>query len=199
MFLAGTTLLFQDSIDKSALTSIWAEWAWLPGLAAIIVSGHLMLGLFFLTRRDASKPDFAKLSNDKAGLAFRVIMEARMAERGIEPVKFSFNDLRSLAMSSCNEAADIGRRFMFIALFCFGSGTAMVVLAALVPLGTIPILPACLLWKTLLAAFFLASGVRVMRRGREFERRAYIVPFIVAIATQTLDRPYSSAAHTKDA
>jgi hypothetical protein len=180
VLLGGASLLFGNSINESALTTIWAEWAWLPALAAIVVCGHLVLGLFFALRRGSYLPDTAKHSKNEIVQAFRTIAENQMTEKRLQKTNLGFHDLRSLAMSTCDEAADIGRRFMFISLFCYGSGTALVVLAVLAPFSTAGFNSG---WRALTAILLLSSGWIVMQRGREFERRAYLVPFTVAIAT----------------
>lgn len=101
--------------------------------------------------------------------------------------KLSFIDLRNIALTVSKDAGDIGRRFMFINLFCNGIGTATLLIAiefaaceifwpnALVQY---PNSPPTVLQLSMLALF----GILCFRRGEEFYKRAMNTPFSIAVA-----------------
>jgi hypothetical protein len=100
-------------------------------------------------------------------------------------LEWHFNDLRSIALSISKEAGDLGRRFMFISLFCNGIGTAIFLLAFDFFL--------CAIWfpnalvqysdslnSVLQFVMLIVLGVLCFRRGEEFYKRAMFTPFSVA-------------------
>lgn len=97
--------------------------------------------------------------------------------------ELGFNDLRSIAMSINAEAGDLGRRFMFISLFCKGTATAVFFIGI------------TFTWQTCNFQSLKAAGFTVLplivtclicyifhTRSEEFHRRALLSPFSVAIA-----------------
>ncbi len=103
------------------------------------------------------------------------------------PDNLNFNDRRNLAMSLSTEAAVLGRRFMFIALFSYGVAVALFVFAVYAPLVLLirPDLAALSLsaLAVRLGIFLLVLvGLIFWHRGESFERRAYSAPFSAALA-----------------
>jgi hypothetical protein len=97
----------------------------------------------------------------------------------------SFNELRNIAMTMSVEAATLGRRFMFISLFCYG--VAMAILTLLLAYLFVE-------WASLtrlqIANALLTSVVIYLfyTRGLEFELRALSVPFSTALAEMLIEK-----------
>ena len=100
-----------------------------------------------------------------------------------ENANMGFHDIRSLAMSTSPEAAELGRRFMFIALFCFASGVAILILTV----------SYTLIEGTLERLFFLIIWLLFYMRGLDFEYRALNTPFSVALAQLLLSSKEASS------
>lgn len=100
---------------------------------------------------------------------------------------WSYNDLRSVALSVSNEAASLGRRFMFVSLLCNGVGTALSLIA-------IDYLTCCLVSPKLLYPYehaapwyaqvvlLFAMAWALFKQGEVFYSRAMATPFSIAIA-----------------
>jgi hypothetical protein len=95
------------------------------------------------------------------------------------------NDLRSIAMTISNEAATLGRRFMFISLFCYGVAMALLTLSLIYVVVEWPSLGAWGVTKICLVGtifYFFYT------RGLEFELRAFNTPFPVALGEVLVER-----------
>ena len=111
---------------------------------------------------------------------------------------WTVNDIRSLALTISKDAADLGRRFMFISMLCMGVGTALLILLAdyLVCLLFAPeflhqyrfALPPQL--QTILMVALVLS---FFDRAKSFRDRAMWTPFPVAIADIELKKKEKTA------
>ena len=100
---------------------------------------------------------------------------------------WSYNDLRSVALSVSAEAASVGRRFMFISLLCNGVGTVSAILA-------LDFVACSMLSPKLLFAYdhaapwyaqailLLSIALVLLKQGEVFYNRAMATPFSIAIA-----------------
>jgi hypothetical protein len=178
---AGLTLQWAQIVRDDAFSRYWGEWSWLPGLAVIFAAGHTLLSLhaFFIS----------SISRDRA--RHKVVAKASTAEYqrflgtrspGITWAITDFNAARNFAMSVSPEAAEIGRRFMFLSLFCYGTATSFAVLccSALVSptlgYGT---------WNALrvtIALILAGSALLLDNRGLKFEVQALGTPLAIACA-----------------
>jgi hypothetical protein len=104
--------------------------------------------------------------------------------------EFSVFEVRNLAMTLSQESATLGRRFMFIALLCQGTGTAIFVLALeSIVLGSVCTL---LSWRNVITIYptwwvygiqtfiLLLISLVFFRRGDTFYSMAIKTPFSVA-------------------
>lgn len=102
-------------------------------------------------------------------------------------------DLRSVAMTVSPAAEALGRRFMFIALLCRGTGTALVLLAfhfsivRLIAPKLLHTYSAALPW-TLQVALLLGAAYLLFVRETSFYARAMATPFACAVAEQAVPR-----------
>lgn len=168
-----------------------AEYGWIVLLSVAFAAGHILLALHSLMFARRLKKNRKKAEDTiKSSDAYRGLVAIVIKWRNDNPSgtkiehaqesSLNFNDLRSIAMSLSSDAAQLGRRFMFIALFCYG-----IVMAGI----TIVIAG---LWyhraDFLSIEGFLSLAIAIFvlvvtyRRGEEFERRALIVPFPCAAA-----------------
>lgn len=96
-------------------------------------------------------------------------------------------DLRSIAMTVSQTGEALGRRFMFIALLCRGTGTALVLLAMhfsivrLIAPESLRLYSAALPWW-LQVALLLAAAYLLFIRETTFVSRAMATPFACATA-----------------
>lgn len=107
--------------------------------------------------------------------------------------KWTYNDLRNVALSVSAEGASLGRRFMFISLLCNGVATALMIILAdflyclalsptlLFPYDLAPI------WFVQ-SALMLVAATALFKRGEAFYARAMTTPFSVAVAELKLKR-----------
>ncbi|EJB8381165.1 hypothetical protein VNPA152081_57220 [Pseudomonas aeruginosa] len=153
--------------------------------------GHLLLAVNEVAVKPVLK--FLKITSDfdevKAGKrqSYTLFSELVDNRQSGGQRDWQFHDLRSVALSVSNEAASLGRRFMFISLLCSGVGTALLVLGADYLI--------CLFWTPELLygykraapwgvqAFLLFSAaVFLFKQAEVFYARAMSVPFSVAFA-----------------
>jgi len=87
-------------------------------------------------------------------------------------------DIRSLAMSMSKEAAELGRRFMFISLFCNGIATSLTALFLISFAGDSSAVGGSWMTRSLMA---LVAGL-LFWSGSQFQSRAQNVPFPVALS-----------------
>lgn len=106
---------------------------------------------------------------------------------------WSYNDLRSVALSVSAEGASLGRRFMFISLLCNGVGTALVIM--MLDFWSCLALNQGLLFPHAMAAnwvvqsaLMLFAAVALFKRGEVFYGRAMATPFSIAVAELKLKR-----------
>lgn len=100
---------------------------------------------------------------------------------------WSYNELRSVALSVSSEAGAIGRRFMFISLLCSGVGVALLIIAfdfAICHLADPTLLhlyknaaPFCVQ-----VSLFFGVAWTLFKQGEVFYSRAMVTPFSIAVA-----------------
>jgi hypothetical protein len=194
---AGILWLFSGKLPNDAFSHGWSEWSWLPGLAVIFLIGHALLSLNDHISRSVAAVRRRFGSAEKAGgkalsvmekaransayAAFGELIRPQLKLKGVS-TKLDFNSERNIAMSLSVNGAELGRRFMFISLFCYGTSTAAWVVA---------VLDFAQLWlgirndstlRWTLAFSLIVTAFLLRRRGTSFELRALTVPFSVAIA-----------------
>lgn len=100
---------------------------------------------------------------------------------------WSYNDLRSVALSISAEAASIGRRFMFISLLCNGVGTALVIMGVdylachFISPQLLHSYEQAAPWFVQVALLFGTAWL-LFKRGDSFYERAMATPFSIAVA-----------------
>lgn len=116
---------------------------------------------------------------------FAELVNAQQSESSAQ--NWSYNDLRSVALSVSSEAASVGRRFMFISLLCNGVGTALAIVA--IDFATCSLLSPKLLFAYDHAAPWPAQtlvlsclALALFKRGDVFYARAMATPFSIAVA-----------------
>lgn len=129
---------------------------------------------------------------DEAGAKKRQSYEwfaelVKAQQSGADAKNWTYNDLRSVALSVSTEAASLGRRFMFISLLCNGVGTALAIVA-------FDFAVCSLLFPQLLFAYdhaapwliqavlLLGIALVLFKQGEVFYSRAMATPFSVAAA-----------------
>jgi hypothetical protein len=122
---------------------------------------------------------------------FVALVKARRA--AAEPEKWSYNDLRSVALSVSIEAASIGRRFMFVSLLCNGVGTALVIVA--LDFSVCSWLSPKLLFAyesavawPVQALMLFGVAAALFENGKVFYARAMATPFSIAVAELNFKR-----------
>jgi len=116
---------------------------------------------------------------------FVELVEAQLPDPGAKD--WSYNDLRSVALSVSTEAASMGRRFMFISLLCNGVGTALAILA--IDFAACSLFSPELLfaydhtapWPAQTLLLFVIA-LTLFKRGEAFYARAMVTPFSIAVA-----------------
>jgi hypothetical protein len=107
--------------------------------------------------------------------------------------KWTYNDLRNVALSVSAEGASVGRRFMFISLLCNGVATALMIILVdflcCLALGQKLLFPYDLapIWFVQ-SALMLAAAMALFKRGEAFYTRAMTTPFSIAVAELKLKR-----------
>jgi hypothetical protein len=131
---------------------------------------------------------------------FSALVGAHRAQAA--PENWSYNDLRSVALSVSIEAASIGRRFMFISLLCNGVGTALLIVA--LDLAVCSCLLPELLYAYDLAApwpvqalLLLGVSAALLENGRVFYARAMATPFAIAVAELNFKKDSNAGESTK--
>ena len=177
--------------------------AWLSLLVGAFAAGHALLALHRLLSAWLGKLPFAvyrlltgrgwkwqnmddPIEKSSSYVEFRELVISKLQASGSTAdlsAKMSLNDLRSIAMSVSHESAELGRRFMFISLFCYATSMAILVVVVAY-LVTRP--------STLLS-FHSAIGIVAFGlfylRGIEFNYRALNAPFAVALTTMLFPSP----------
>jgi len=188
VLVTGLLWAFGDWLPANQFSKQWGEWNWLPALSLIFLSGHSLLSLneLFLRHRPKSSTNTGRKSAIQAaeeGRAYKTFVEIvrpKLQALGAQSA-LDFNTMRNVAMSLAAGGAELGRRFMFISLFCYGTAAAawIMVPVALIRLAASPSERGV---DLAVACFSALSGLLLHSRGRSFELRAFTVPFSVAIA-----------------
>lgn len=217
ILLVGLFVIFEQSLIKQDLVVIISNGYFIFALLAFsYATGHALLALHkelievtlkkirykefkirsfeFKARKfiDGNSENISITKLSKPYLFFKTYFEESMTKNSVSQLEanikeWSFNDLRSMAMSVSNEAASLGQRFMFISLLCNGIGTALIILLLnfLAAIFFVPHLLRTYQYAypelvQIVMLFFLA--VLFFRRGDEFNKRAHYVPFCVVIS-----------------
>jgi hypothetical protein len=100
---------------------------------------------------------------------------------------WSFNDLRSVALTVSRAGESLGRRFMFLSLLCSGTATALLVITVdflscrvLAP-RLLHSYAAALPWFVQVVLLLFAAWL-LFKRAESFYSRAMVTPFAIAIA-----------------
>ena len=167
---------------------------WAIHLAIYYILGHFLLALHNELHRFLSWLKFTKtseivtnLKTDPTYIEFKKVIKVLKSD--IDFSNFSFNDARSIAMSSDTEACELAQRFMFISLFCKGVSTALLVIclgswmaiANYLDSDCYPILYNSLITVALLITVYLFNN-----RVIEFEKRALRTPFSIALSKRVI-------------
>jgi hypothetical protein len=122
-----------------------------------------------------------------------IVHKLRGGDASGAPAKWTYNDLRSVALSVSAEGASVSRRFMFISLLCNGVATALMIILvdflcclALSP-GLLFPYDLAPLWFVQ-SALMLVAAAALFKRGEVFYARAMTTPFSVAVAELKLKR-----------
>jgi hypothetical protein len=179
---AGLTLQWGRLLPTDALARYWGEWSWLPALAILFASGHTLLALhsFAIEIVDSNRA----LDEAKKGEAFHryePFFQQTLPPVG-SPQSAGLHALRNYAMTISPTAAEIGRRFMFLALFCYGTATASAVLCISVLAAPFLGQGTCGAMRIAVALALLATVYLLDKRGLTFEVRALRTPFAIACA-----------------
>lgn len=130
---------------------------------------------------------------------FSEMIQKAQGEAG-EGLAWSYNDLRSVALSLSSEAAALGRRFMFISLLCNGVAAALVVIAVdfLVCVSCAPSFlhpyQHSAPWQIQIVLLLLGAGL-LMKRGESFYKRAKETPFAIVVAELKLQKDAKGIEH----
>lgn len=154
--------------------------------------GHALLAF----HEQVLKPVLSKVriarAFDEAGAKNRQSYEwfaglVKAQQPGSGAKDWSYNDLRSVALSVSAEAASLGRRFMFISLLCNGVGTALAIVA--IDFAACSLVSPELLFAYAHAAPWLAQALVLLgmalvlfKQGEAFYSRAMATPLSIAVA-----------------
>ncbi|AIB38622.1 MULTISPECIES: hypothetical protein [Pseudomonas] len=153
--------------------------------------GHLLLAV----NEAAMKPllKISKVIRDFDEVKARTRQSYRLFSELVDELQsggnsvWQFHDLRSVALSVSDEAASLGRRFMFISLLCSGVGTALFVIM-LDYLFCLYFLPELLYgyervapWGVQAILLVIAAAF-LFKQADVFYARAMSTPFSVAVA-----------------
>ncbi|KGW25202.1 hypothetical protein GSH05_02560 [Burkholderia pseudomallei] len=154
--------------------------------------GHALLAFHdqvlkkLLSKVGLAKPfDEAKAKTRKSYEWFAELVKVQQAGAGAKD--WSYNDLRSVALSVSAEAASTGRRFMFISLLCNGVGAALAILAldfaacSLLSPKLLFIYADAVPWSAQVL-LLLGLALTLFKQGNVFYNRAMATPFSIAIA-----------------
>lgn len=163
----------------------------LTAAGVLFALGHLLLAV----NEIAVKPllNYLKIigafdeANSRLRQSYKLFGELVSSQQGGDPSVWQFHDLRNVALSISDEAALLGRRFMFVSLLCSGVGTGLLLIGIdfLVCLIFIPEL----LYKYdrvapwgLQAILIFGSAAFLFKQADMFYARAMNTPFSVAFA-----------------
>ncbi len=160
---------------------------WLVVVVGLFAIGHVLVGLSEVLRKCVPRNFGFRLwagtkdetANNSAYLALREYIRTKGFPTA--STELSFNSVRNIAMTLSADGQELGRRFMFLALFCYGTATAILIIGitqfgrhivnrAVDPASVVLFVGSVFVWWLL------------VRRGAEFEIRAQTVPFATALA-----------------
>jgi len=164
-------------------------------LGLMFASGHALIGIFEVLiqpglrlSRIVKRFDEASAKQRQSYVLFVEILSKLQSgneteTRGV----WSYNDLRSVALSISVEGASLGRRFMFISMLCNGVGAALLLMAA--DFIFCMIFDQKLLYSYVEAPNWIAQSILIFfvaivlfKRGEIFYERAMATPFSIAVA-----------------
>ena len=192
VFVTGSILMHPSITSAYKKTAeLHPEGLWIVGIVTCYAVGHLLLALHLAVKELMLKlPIFKNEQTETSSyLAFRKVVKKKLKKLDVNDRDIRESDLRSLAMSVSPEAAELGRRFMFISLFCNGVG------ASLCGLALLSFLPGV----SEVGSNWWARGVLVVVagflfwRGGQFVHRALNVPFPIALSTVLFDKSTDTA------
>lgn len=166
--------------------------------AVLFALGQALLALHEQAlKKLLSKVGFAKPFDEPGAMNrqsfewFAELVKAQQTGPGAKD--WDYNDLRSVALSVCAEAASVGRRFMFVSLLCSGVGTALAIVAF--DFAACSLLSPKLLFAYDHAApwpvqslLLLGLALALFKHGEVFYSRAMTTPFPIAVATLKLTK-----------
>lgn len=175
------------------VTKLPAAWSQLGSNAEVLLIVTLVailyaLGHFLLVLASPIRTYFAGLVRKTAASPLKEYRGFKQLSKTInqqlkleDQEAFSFSTARNIAMTLSADGEELGRRFKFISLFCFGSGMAVLVSAVAWMLHDMLTLTADR--YTLLAlAVGLTIFVGLSYRGAQFEESSQKIPFDTALA-----------------
>jgi hypothetical protein len=164
----------------------------------LFAAGHALLAVheqilkrLLVKLRLAKRFDEADAKTRQSYEWFAELVKAQ--QTGPSAKDWSYNDLRSVALSVSAEAASVGRRFMFISLLCNGVGTSLAILA-------FDFAVCCLAAPQLLhpydhaapwplqAVLLIGTALALFKHGEVFYSRAMATPFSIAVAELTFKK-----------
>jgi hypothetical protein len=184
--------------DSTSATLICASILFAIGHALLALHEQILKKLLSKVRL-ATPFDEAGAKKRQSYVWFAELVKTQQAGSGTKD--WSYNDLRSVALSVSTEAASVGRRFMFISLLCTGMGTALAILAF--DFAACSLLSPKLLFAydhaaPWLAQAMLLSGMALalFKHGEVFYNRAMTTPFSIAIAELNFKKDASAGSTT---
>lgn len=163
----------------------------LTAAGVLFALGHLLLAVNEIAVKPLLK--FLKIigvfdeAEARLRQSYKVFGELVSAQQGGDQSVWQFHDLRSVALSISDEAASLGRRFMFVSLLCSGVGTGLLLIGIdyLVCLFFLPELlygyDRVAPWG-LQAILIFGAAVFLFKQADAFYARAMNTPFSVAVA-----------------
>jgi hypothetical protein len=169
------------------LTKTWGVYFWLVGMVGLFAIGHALLGISEVLRwlfpatlgLALWKNVRQRTAEDPAFLALRAFLKKKDIVPDAETLPFS--SMRTIAMTLSADGEEMGRRFRFLANFCYGTATA-VLLIGVASLGlhiSQKSVDATTVWTVIscIIVWWL-----LVSRGAEQEERTLTAPFGSAVA-----------------
>ena len=162
------------------------HWALIIGVS--FLAGHAILSLNRWIERTVCGVQSFQIPNDlkvEFTKYFSEFSKLKNSEGSDIEISNNMNDMfyRNIAMSISPHAGELGRRFMFISLFCKGTGTSIGIIYIMIIIKIYASQTLCDYWCQLLVlAVAVAFIIYIMEyRAAEFFRMAMEAPFSVAI------------------
>ena len=182
IFLFGLGLIQEYDLESwKQKIAPYDGFVWLIAIIVSYAVGHVLLSIHSVFSEWIKKmggESFTALSSGSY-IAFKKVTQKKLTEKTLTEQKLTDNDIRNIAMSISAEASELGRRFRFISLFCNGIATSLLALT----LCSFVFHPhnSGSIWAVRIVLTIVAAFL--FHRGIEFEKRAYKVPFPVALST----------------